>query len=174
MATLEERLDELVDDLGLDYKTFRTWLFGSALGDLSSLNTTNKTSIKDAINEVKAAATGAPPDATEAQKGVVLLASLLDMQAGTSTTKVATVAGVRQERQALKDEILGGVGPMADTLQELYNLAQGAEETAAINDLITVVNGKADLSQVYTKAQVDAMIGNPDVDLVAAYTAAKQ
>lgn len=172
MATLEARLDELLDELGLDYKTFRTWLFGSPTGTLADLTTTDKTSFKAAIAEVKAAATGAPPDATESSKGVVTLASLLDMASG-SGTKVATVAGVRQERIALRDEILGGVGTMADTLQELYALAQGAEETAAINNLITIVDGKANSADVYTKTQIDARLGDTDRDLVAAYNAAK-
>lgn len=172
MATLEARLDELIDELGLDYKTFATWLFGSPLGSLAQLNTTDKSSFAAAINETRAAASGAPSPATEGAAGIVTLASLLDMASGVGN-KVATVGGVRQEREALKNEILGGVGPMADTLQELYALAQGAEETTAINDLVTIVNSKANSADVYSKVQIDAMLGNPDRDLVAAYNAAK-
>jgi|SRR6478609_1859428 len=64
---------------------------------------------------------------------------------------------------ALRDQLLGGVGPMADTLQELYTLAQDAEETAAINSLATLVGQKIDATA----------IGDPEADLVAVYNAAK-
>lgn len=64
---------------------------------------------------------------------------------------------------ALRDQLLGGVGPMADTLQELYTLAQDAEETAAINSLAILVGQKIDATA----------IGDPEADLVAVYNAAK-
>lgn len=167
--SLATRLSDLVLAVGTDIKQLRIWITGSASGDINGLTTTDKTSVVAAINEVNANSGGTPQDASTTQKGIVELATLAEVATGTSTTLVPTVEGVRQERTALKNEILGGVGPMADTLQELYDLAQAAEETQAINDLITVVNGKANSADVYTKTE----LGNPETDLVAAYTAAK-
>lgn len=46
------RLLSLAQSIGADYKQIRTWLTGSASGDLTALNTTNKTSIIAAINEL--------------------------------------------------------------------------------------------------------------------------
>lgn len=145
MATLEDRLDELLLELGTDYKTL--WA-----------------EIQAAKSQ---AATGAPA-ATEAVAGIVTLASLLDMASGQGN-KVATVAGVRQERLALRDEILGGAGPMADTLAELHAIAQAAEESGEIANLLTLVEQKANSDDVYTKTE----LGNVDRDLRAAYLAAK-
>lgn len=173
--TLQTRLQDFIVEVATDYKSIRTWLFGSSSGTLASLNTSDKTSIVNAINEVKSSASGAPPDATEAVKGVVELASLAEVAAGADTTRVVTAAGVRQERTALKSEILGGVGPAFDTLSELLAVAQEAEESSVIADLTTVVGQKANSADVYTKAEVytKSEIGDPEVDLVAVYTAAK-
>lgn len=165
--SLVTQLSSLATAVASDIKT----LF-ARVGDPASLTTTNKANLVAAVNEVRTTATSAAANVTPATTttaGVVRLATLTEMATGVDPSAVATVAGVRQERAALKTEILGGVGTMADTLQELYDLAQAAEETAAINNLVTVVNGKADASAVYTKTE----IGNPETDLVAVYTAAK-
>lgn len=165
----------LLDDLATDWKSIKTTIFGSISGTLGDLTTTNKTSIVAAINEVKASATGAPPAASETSSGVVELATLPEMATGTSSTLVATPAGVRQERTALKAEILGGVGPAFDTLSELLAVAQAGEETAAIDALITTVGTKANSSDVYTKTEIDAILGADlgNFDAAAYYAAAK-
>lgn len=56
--TQQSRLSELITQLGTDYKTFKTWLFGSTTGNLTGLTTTDKTSLMHAINEVNAKPTG--------------------------------------------------------------------------------------------------------------------
>lgn len=161
--SLQTRLADFAVAVGTDIKQLRTWLTGSSSGDLTALTTTNKSSIVGAINEVKAGNSGAPPVGTTTVQGVVELATLAEMATGTDTTRVATVEGVRQERTALKNELLGGASAAWDTLQELSVAIQNAEETGAIDALTTVVGTKQDSSA----------IGNTDADLVAAYATAK-
>jgi hypothetical protein len=124
--SLQTRLSDLITAIGTDIKQLRTWITGSSSGDLTGLTTTDKTSVVAAINEVKAGSSGAPPDASETVKGIVELATLAEVATGTDALRAVTAAGVRQERTALKAEILGaGVPAALDTLDEL---------AAALND----------------------------------------
>lgn len=117
--SLQTRLSDLITSIGTDYKQIRTWISGSSTGTLSGLTTTDKSSLVSAINEVKAGAVAAP-DASETVKGIAELATLAEVAAGTDTLRIVTAAGVRQERSALKAEILGaGVPGALDTLDEL-------------------------------------------------------
>jgi hypothetical protein len=162
----QSRLQSLITSLGTDYKTFRTWLTGTSAGAFSL--TTTSQNVAGAINELNAK-TVTVPDASESVKGVVELATLAEMAIGTDTTRAATVAGVRQERTALKAEILGGASAAHDTLSELVTLINSAEETSVIDALTTTVGLKANSADVYTKVE----LGDPETDLVALYTAAK-
>lgn len=118
--SLQTRINDLITAIGTDYKQLRTWISGSASGDLTGLTTTDKTSLVAAINETKAGNSGAPPDATELVKGIVELATLAEVATGTDALRAVTAQGVRQERTALKAEILGaGVPAALDTLDEL-------------------------------------------------------
>lgn len=184
--SLQTRLSDLITAIGTDYKQLRTWITGSSSGSLAALTTTTKTDLISAINEVNAKPTnGAPPDATTAVKGVVELATLAEVEAGVDAVRAVTPEGVRQERNALKTEILGaGVPAALDTLDELAaalgddaNFA--ASTTAALGNRVRV-----DAVQAFTApqqaqgrsnigAQDSASIGNPDADLVALYTTAK-
>ena len=144
--SLQTRLSDLITSLGTDYKQFRTWITGSASGDLTGLTTSDKTSLVAAINEVQAevGAGGDLPDASETVKGVLELATLAEVATGTASTRAVTSAGVRQERTALKDEILGaGVPAALDTLNELAAaLADDADYAATIT---TALAGKQPL-----------------------------
>lgn len=118
--SLQTRISDLITAIGTDIKQLRTWLTGSSSGDLTGLTTTDKTSVVAAINEVKAGNTGTPPDASTTVKGIAEIATLAEVATGTDTTRIVTPEGVRQERIALKDEILGaGVPAALDTLDEL-------------------------------------------------------
>lgn len=169
--SLQTRLGDLVTAIATDYKQLRTWITGSSSGTLSSLNTTDKASLVAAINEVKAGSSGAPPVATETVAGIGEIATLAEVAAGVAhDNHFVTPAGVRQERDALKAELLGGADAAWDTLNELKTFVDQAEESSVISALTTTVGQKADSSTVYTKAE----IGNPETDLAAAYAAAKQ
>lgn len=166
--SLQTRIGDLITAIGTDYKQLRTWITGSGTGTLTTLTTTDKTSLLAAINEVNGK-TGTVADASETAKGIVELATLAEVSTGTDTVRAVTPAGVRQERTALKAEILGGAGAAYDTLQELKALIDAAEETSYIDALTTTVGQKANSADVYTKTE----LGNPETDLAALYTAAK-
>ena len=184
--SLQTRLSDLITAIGTDYKQLRTWISGSSTGDLTGLTTTNKSSLVSAVNEVNAKPSSAAPDATETTKGIVELATLAEVATGVDSTRAVTVAGVRQERIALKSEILGaGVPAALDTLDELAaaiaddaNFASST--TTALGNRLRVdvatqgltttqqANGRTNLD-VYSKTEM----GNPETDLVALYTTAK-
>jgi hypothetical protein len=186
ILSLQTRLSDLITSIGTDYKQIRTWVTGSSSGNLTTLNTTDKSSLIGAINEVKAGSTGAPPDASAASKGVVQLATLAEVATGSDTAKAVTAAGVHQERLALKTEILGpGIPAALDTLKELADAINddatySATVTTALGNRLRIdtnaqgltapqqLNGRTNLD-VYSKAE----LGDPETDLVAAYTAAK-
>lgn len=188
--SLETRLSDLITAIGTDYKTLRTWITGSGAGTLGSLATTDKTSIIAAINEVKAVADlgggGSPPDATTAVKGIVELATLAEVTTGTDTTRAVTPEGVRQERLALKAEILGaGVPAALDTLDELAAaLGDDANYASTVTTALaarvrtdTAAQGLDATQQSNARTNIAAVassaIGNADADLVALYTTAK-
>jgi hypothetical protein len=93
--TLQTRIGDLITAIGTDMKQLRTWITGSASGDLTGLTTTAKTSVVAAINEVKAdAASGTIPDATTSLKGKVELATDAEALAGSSTAVVLTASNL--------------------------------------------------------------------------------
>lgn len=117
--SLQGRLSDFITAVGTDYKQIRTWISGSSSGDLTGLTTTDKSSLVAAINEVDASAVS-PPDASTTVKGIIEIATLAEVATGTDSVRAVTPAGVKQERDALKTEILGaGVPAALDTLDEL-------------------------------------------------------
>lgn len=94
MSSLQTRLQELVVALGTDYKQLRTWITGSASGDLTGLTTTDKTSLVNAINEVKAGAGGSVPDSSTTVKGIVELATNAETLALTDAVRAITPAAL--------------------------------------------------------------------------------
>lgn len=183
--SFQTRISDLITAIGTDYKQLRTWISGSSSGNLTGLTTTDKSSLVAAINEVDGA-TASVPDATTAVKGIVELATLAEVATGTDVVRAVTPEGVRQERIAVKNEILGvGVPAALDTLDELAaalgdDANFGASITTALANRLRVdtaaqgltatekTNGQTNLD-VYSKAD----LGNPDTDLVALYTTAK-
>jgi hypothetical protein len=159
--SLATRLSDLAYAIGTDMKALRVLITGTPTGTVDSLTTTTKASVIDAINEVNAKAV-VVPDATTAVKGSVELATLAEVATGTDAVRAVTPEGVRQERLALKTEILGaGVPAALDTLDEL---------SAALSD---DANFAATVTTALGNRVLTTDIGNPDVDLVALYIAAK-
>lgn len=185
--SLQTRLTDLITAIGTDYKYLRTLISGSSTGTLSSLTTTTQASLVAAINEVNAKPTAAPTSpATTTTTGTVQLATLAEVATGTNTTKVVTVEGVRQERIALKNEILGvGVPSALDTLDELANaLADDAAFSATVTTALanrvrvdTATQALTTTQQSNARANISAYgvteLGNPETDLVALYVASK-
>lgn len=184
--SLQIRLQDFITAVGTDVKQLRTFITGSSSGDLTGLTTTAKGSVVSAINEVNAKPSSVPADATETVKGIVELATLAEVATGTDATRAVTAAGVRQERIALRTEILGtGVPAALDTLDELAaalgddaNFASST--TTALGNRVrvdTAAQGLTTLQQTNARTNISAVgtaeIGNPETDLVALYTTAK-
>jgi len=118
--SLQTRLSDLITAVGTDIKQLRVWITGSSSGDLTGLTTTDKTSLVNAINEVKAGSSGAPPDASTTVKGIIEIATLAEATTGTDSVRAMTPQAVKQETDAVKAAILGaGVPAALDTLDEL-------------------------------------------------------
>ena len=186
ILSLQTRISDLITSIGTDVKQLRTWISGSSSGDLTGLNTTDKSSLVGAINEVKAGSSGAPPDATESVKGLVELATLAEVATGADTERAVTPAGVSQERASLKAEILGaGVPGALDTLDELAAALNdddnfAATVTTALSNRLrvdTAAQGLTGTQQGYGRINLDVYskteIGDPETNLVTLYTAAK-
>ena len=143
ILSLQTRISDLITAIGTDIKQHRTWITGSGSGDLTGLTTTDKTSIVAAINEVDAQSS-TPPDASTTVKGLIEIATLAEVATGTDTVRAVTPQGVRQERDAIKAEILGaGVPAALDTLDELAAaLADDANYAASVT---TALSGKQPL-----------------------------
>jgi hypothetical protein len=138
ILSLQTRIADLITAVGTDIKQLRIWITGSSSGDLTGLTTTAKTSLVAAINEVKASS-GSPPAASTTVAGVIEIATLVEVATGTDTVRAVTPEGVRQERAALKAEILGaGVPAALDTLDELAAaLADDANYAASVTTALS-------------------------------------
>lgn len=90
--SLQTRLGDLITAIGTDIKLLRTYITGSASGTLTGLTTTDKTSLVNAINEVKAA--GGASDASATVKGIVELSTDAEAITGTDTVRATTPANV--------------------------------------------------------------------------------
>lgn len=142
--SLQTRISDLITAVGTDMKQLRVWITGSSSGNLTGLTTTDKTSLVNAINEVAAATPPAPADASTTVKGIVELATLAEVATGTDSVRAVTPAGVRQERDAIKAEILGaGVPAALDTLDELA--AALADDANFATSVTTSLAGKQPL-----------------------------
>lgn len=95
--SLQSRISDLITAIGTDIKQHRTWITGSASGDLTGLDTTVKTDLVSAVNELHGEIGAGAPDASETVKGIAELATLAEVATGTDTSRIVTPAGVRQE-----------------------------------------------------------------------------
>lgn len=117
--SLQTRLADFVTAVGTDYKSLRTWMFGSASGSLSGLVTDDKTSLVAAINEVKSSDGGAPPTATETVAGVVERATTAEVTAGTDDQRYVSPLKLAQKLTAWAQ-------PLSSNLTTLSGVASGA------------------------------------------------
>jgi hypothetical protein len=181
--SLQTRLGDLITAIGTDIKQLRVWMTGSSSGNLTGLATTDKSNLVAAINEVRA---GAAASATTSAQGLIEIATLAEVATGTDTVRAVTPEGVRQERLAVKAEILGaGVDAALDTLLEIQNalgddanfaatvttaLGNRVRVDTAAQSLTTTQQGNARTNiNVYSKTE----LGDPETDLAAAYATAK-
>lgn len=175
--TLEAKIVALAQAIGGDVKTLTI-----SQGPLSSLNTTTKTSIVAAINEL-----------------LTLLGSagaVIDDNAGNGAASVTWSAdkifdSIEAAKTAVKDELVGGASAALDTLSELA-AALGNDPNFATTLATEIANRvRYDAEQTLTSPQqaqarsnigaasasdlstLVAAVGNTERDFSAAYTTAK-
>ena len=157
MATQQERITALAQAIAADIKRLTT-----NEGTLTALTTTDKTSLVNAINELKSSIANAT--------------NIND----TSTSKSATWSSdkINTSINNAVSALVNGAGTTLDTLKELAN-ALGND--ANFSTTIATQMGKrvrVDAAQTFTVAEqaqgcANLGIGNPDTDFVAAYNTAK-
>lgn len=160
MSTLAARITDLATRLATECKSIRTLVNGNA-SDLSSLTTTQKTSLVAAINELKEAIDNAG-------------SSITISDATSSTTEVWSSSKVAAEIQAAKDALTNGAAAALDTLSEL---AAALGNDADFASTITTALGyrlRFDAVQTLTTEQktqacANLGIGEPDTDFVTTF-----
>ena len=140
--SLLTRITALINSIATDIKDVY-----AKIGNLSSLQTTTKSSLVGAINEIKSSG-GLQINDTTPSASTTFSGTAIDSKIATAKTEV-------------KNEILGGASAAYDTLQEIQAQMQ-ADDTAAAS-LTTAVGQRP----TYTE------IGNLETDLVQLYNTAK-
>ena len=140
--SLLTRITALINSIATDIKDVY-----AKIGNLSSLQTTTKSSLVGAINELKSSGGLQINDSTPSAS-TTFSGTAIDSKIATAKTEV-------------KNEILGGASAAYDTLQEIQAQME-ADDTAAAT-LTTAVGQRP----TYTET------GNLDTDLVQLYNTAK-
>ena len=169
--TLEQRLILLAQAIGADIKALNI-----SQGALTDLDTTTKTSLVAAVNELKGIVNG-------------LSGALINDAAGDGDTTVTWSAdrifdAIAAASAALKDELTDGAGAALDTLKELAD-ALGNDPSFSATIAAEIANRvRYDAAQALSVpqqaqardnigAQAAAAVGDTDHDFVADYNTAK-
>ena len=160
MSTLQVRITDLATRVATEIKSVKTLVNGNA-ADLSALTTTQKTSLVEAINELKASITA-------------LGDPLTISDSTSSTTQVWSSSKVASAIQTAKDELTNGATSALDTLAEL---AAALGNDANFASTVTTSLGyrlRYDAAQTLTAAQktqacANIGVGEPDTDFVTTF-----
>ena len=171
MSTLQTRLTDLATRIATECKSLRTLINGNAAG-LSSLNTTAKSDLVSAVNELKAGL-----DAAVLASG----ASINDASSA-STTETWSITKISSEITNALNGVLDGAPAALDTLAELAAaIADDANfattVTTALGNRVrtdTAAQGLTAQQQLNARTNIgaditSAEIGNPDTDFVATF-----
>lgn len=149
MPTTDQNIQNGILRLTTQAKLLKTLINGN-LADLSGLNTTAKSNLVSAVNEVLSLA-----QAATSSGGAVIDDATARTTTVYSSSKVT--ADIAAARAALKDEILGGAGAAFDTLSELNTLISAGDQADqnAITALNTALGNRVrfDAAQTLTVAQ---------------------
>ena len=160
MSTLAARITDLATRLATECKSIRTLVNGNA-ADLSSLTTTQKTSLVAAINELKTAIDNSG-------------SSITISDSTSSTTEVWSSSKVSAAIAQAKSDLVNGAGAALDTLSEL---AAALGNDASFASTVTTALGyrlRFDAAQTLTAGQktqacTNLGIGEPDTDFVTTF-----
>ena len=162
--SLSARIVTLAQAIGGDIKTLT-----ANQGSLSSLNTTAKSSLVAALNELHSAIGGAGAKINDA-------ATNGDTAVTWSADKIFDT--IEAAKLAVKNDLINGAGAALDTLKEL---AAAIGNDANFATTIATELGKRvryDAAQTLSAPQqaqacANIGVGNPETDLAASYNAAK-
>lgn len=175
MATTEDRLIELTLAIALDIKTIR-----HSVGKLNLLNTTDKTNIVLAINEL--IATQGSGGGGGSGAGINDQAGEGNFSSTWSADKI--IHSINEAALTLKNSLIDGASGAFDTLRELQLILEDNTSFAnsIVNSLTTRVRfDSAQVLNSFQKTQVlsnigavsSSAIGNTELDLLALYEASK-
>lgn len=116
--SLQTRIADLITAVGTDIKQLRVWMTGSSSGSLTGLNTTAKTDLVSAINEVNGKSSSAPA-ASETVAGIMELATQTETDTGTDDLRAVTPL-------KFKTRLAAYAQPLAANLTTLAGVASGA------------------------------------------------
>ena len=157
MATQQERITSLAQAIAADIKRLTT-----SQGTLTALTTTDKTSLVNAINELKTATANAT--------------NIND--ASTSASATWSSNKINTSINNAVSALVNGSGTTLDTLKELANALGNDANFAATIATQMGKRVRVDAAQTFTVTEqaqgcANLGIGNPDTDFVAAYNTAK-
>lgn len=157
MATQQERITALAQAIAADIKRLTT-----NQGTLTALSTTDKTSLVNAINELK--------------NSIANTTNIND----TNTSKSATWSSdkINASINNAVAALVNGAGTTLDTLKELADALGNDANFAATIATQMGKRVRVDAAQTFTVTEqaqgcANLGIGNPDTDFVAAYNTAK-
>ena len=189
MATLQQRLNDLIVGAKGDYNNLRTIVTGAAAGTLTGLNTA-ASNLVAAINGVETKANQGINDAAAAQTAADAAQATADAAAGggtqindgvvnstdawssamISSELAATLSAASADAQAQVVAALEGedLSDLADAIAAAAAERADLATAASVTTLTATVAYKANASDVYTQAE----LGDPDTDLIAIWNAA--
>jgi hypothetical protein len=160
--TLITQINNLTTRIGTEFKAVR-----ATIGTLASLTTTNKTTVVDAVNEVR---------------GLVGSAGAQINDAAANLTTVYSSTQTEARIQAAINTLVGGAPGTLDTLNELATAL--GDDPNAVSTLTTAINNRVrfDAAQTLTAPQrtqalsnIGAVattdLGDPTTDFVATFVA---
>lgn len=166
MASLITRIGDLITAVGTDVKQLRIWITGSSSGNLTGLTTSDKTSLVNAINEVKAGST-APPSSSETVQGVIEIATQTETNTGTDDVRAITPLKLQTRMAAYAqplDSDLTAVAALATTVygRNFLTLADQAALQALLGldtDVALAANSDTKIAtQKAVKAYADGLL----------------
>lgn len=168
--SLQQQLASLIDGIGDDNKALK-----ALIGNLANLQTTNKTNLVLALNEVFGL--------INTNGGT----AVIDDAATAGSAKVYSIDKLKSEiaaaKLAVKNEILNGAGSAYDTLLEIETYLNNNSSlisgiTGAIAKRVSIEPTSYTIEQqAQTRTNIGALsvveMGDPNTDLLALYNAAK-
>ena len=159
--SLESQLQSLITSIATDIKALL-----ANQGNLTTLNTTTKTNLVAALNELKSSINS------------IDLTALISDSTASSTSKTYSIDKINSQISAAVSALVAGAPTALDTLNELATAI--ASDESGIAGLVTAVGNRIrfDSSQSLTSPQqIQACqnigVGDPTTDLAAAYATAK-